>query len=389
MNQMNRIKATFAGLGVATLLGGSALAGDGKIVIDDKAPVAEPEPWTVCNLFDYSTLYESDSGLINEISLIGRYHGQWHATDSNQGSDDYWDHRRARFGTEIVFLENFTFEGQFNLDFDGDEERFFESVEDLFIAWEPNDDTYVVIGKVKPKITREYSTSSKRIKTLERSQLVNQTVPDKIGGIQVGYQFNDKTHLEIGGYTGVNSSDWALPEFTGSGALSLRLAYDITENTEFRFDYFYADGAGEDNAVEDYDNIFSWNTASNWGDLSLVTDLIYATGVDDNRNSDAFSLVIMPYYALTEKLEAVFRYTYSTSDGAEGIRLQSRYERGGDAAPLNTRGDNYNAFYLGLNYYICGDKLKLMNGVEYATLDAPKGADWDGWTYFAGVRLYF
>ena len=128
---------------------------------------------------------------------------------------------------------------------------------------------------------------------------------------------------------------------------------------------------------------------SSWGDLSLVTDLIYGTGINDNRNSDVFGLVIMPYYAITEKLEGVFRYTYSQSDGEEGIRLQSRYERARGAAPLNARGDSYNAFYAGLKYYLCGDKLKLMTGVEYATLDAPVSDDWDGWTYFAGVRLYF
>lgn len=391
MTQSNRMKSAVAGFGVAALLAGAAQAGDGKVVIDDKAPVAEPEAWTFCNLFDYSTLYENDQGPINEISLIGRYHGQWHSVDSNQGADTDWENRRFRFGTEIVFLDDFTFEGQFNLKRDFDEPgRFFDSVEDLTIAWEPNDEFYLIVGKQKAKVSREWSTSSKRIKTMERSLIINQTVADKMGGVVAGYNLTDKLWIEGGIYTGAWTNDgWNLPDFNGDIGASARIGYDLTESTEVRFDYLYTAGAGVDAATEEYEHVFSWNTESEFGDLSLVTDVIYASGIDNANNSDVFGVVVMPYYALTEDLEAVFRYQYVTSDSDTGVRLQSRYERAGGAAPLNTRGDSYNAFYLGLNYYICDDKLKLMTGVEYATLEAPGSSDWDGWTYWAGVRMYF
>ena len=377
---------------VAVLFAGSAFAGDAKVVIDDKNPVPAPEPWSVCKLFDYSTLYESDQGFIDKIALTGRYHGQWHNTDANQGEDAGWENRRWRAGAKIEFLDDFTLFGEFNLN--PDEDRFVQDVEEVTLEW-AKDETYIIVGKQKPKITREWSTSSRLIKTIERSQLVNQLTPEKLGGVVAGYHFTEALWAELGGYTGAWTDDWAMPDFNGGYAMSARIGYDVTENTEARFDYFYADQDPESDAVEPYDNIFSWNTESHWDAIGLYTDIIYGTGTDNKNHGDVFGIVLMPTYALTDKLEAVFRYTYSTSDSPTGIRLQSRYER--PAADLNQRGSDYNAFYLGLNYYICKDKLKLMTGVEYSTLGAPavgsghdkQSGDYDGWTYFAGVRLYY
>jgi phosphate-selective porin OprO/OprP len=57
----------------------------------------------------------------------------------------------------------------------------------------------------------------------------------------------------------------------------------------------------------------------------------------------------------------------------------------------NGLGENYQSFYLGLNYYINEHKLKLMTGVEYAEMedDTGDGGDYNGWTVFSGLRFYF
>ena len=392
MNKPNKLMTLAAGAGAAALLAGSAFAGDAKCVIDDKNPVPAPEPWSICDLFDYSTLYKSDTGFFNKIALIGRYQGQWHNTDANQGDDAGWENRRFRAGLKLEFLDQFEFEGQFNLNVD--EGDFVEDVEDLTVSWEPNDDLYVTVGKQKAKVTREWSTTSRKIKTMERSQMVNQVVPDKLGGVVVGYHLTDALWAEVGGYTLDVTDDWALPEFNAGYGVSGRIGYDISEATEVRFDYLHME-QDPNNDTPPYDNVFSLNSESHWDAFGLVTDLIFATGTDSARHDDAFSAVFMPTYKLTDKLEAVFRYTYSTSDSATGIRLQKRYERA--AADLNQYGSDYNAFYFGLNYYICEDKLKLMTGAEYSSLGAPAvgsshdkvSGDFDGWTYWAGVRLYF
>lgn len=354
--------------------------------------MAVEEGCSICDLFELGKLYKSDTGLIDKVVLIGRYNGQYHLSDGDDLSDsfDNWEnHRRLRAGMKIYFLDDFEFKGQFNLN--PEEGRFLENVEDLILKWKPNDDFYLTVGKQKAAVTREWSDSAKHIKTLERSQLVNQLVPDKIGGVVAGYRFTDRILAEAGIYTGSNTENWALPwSSDGHGAASARIAYDPTDTTEVRFDYFYTDGAGHDNAVRDYDHILSLNSESDWGRFHLVTDLMYGKGTDDV--SDVYGGLLMPYYDLTDKLEAVFRYTYSGSDEADGIRLQKRYER--TVAERGEHGDSYHSLYGGLNYYICEDKLKLMLGVEWSTLDrlrenTNRSDSFEQLTLFSGVRLYF
>ncbi|NNE92477.1 MAG: hypothetical protein HKN23_12585, partial [Verrucomicrobiales bacterium] len=95
MKQPQGLKNLFTAFGAAALLaGGAALAGDmGKAVIDDKGVVEES---SICDIFDYSTLYKSDAGILNSVALIGQYQGQYHSVDSNQGSNSDWENRRVR-----------------------------------------------------------------------------------------------------------------------------------------------------------------------------------------------------------------------------------------------------------------------------------------------------
>jgi hypothetical protein len=52
------------------------------------------------------------------------------------------------------------------------------------------------------------------------------------------------------------------------------------------------------------------------------------------------------------------------------------------------RGDNHHSFYTGLNYYLCGQNLKIQGGIEYQTLDTPVG-NFDTLTYLLGFRTFF
>jgi len=93
----------------------------------------------------------------------------------------------------------------------------------------------------------------------------------------------------------------------------------------------------------------------------------------------------MPYYTINEHLQVVFRYTCLKSDRPDGIRF-NRYE----SFPTNgRRGDEYQEFYLGLNWYLYGHKLKLQTGVQYATMEdsARNGGDFEGWSWTTGLRV--
>lgn len=391
MTQPNSILKMAALAGATTLVAGSAMAGDCKAVVCDKAPVVE-KPWTICNIFDHSTLYENDSNpVIQSFALAGRYHGQWYSSDSNHGSETDWENRRWRTGWKAKLFQDFEFAGQFNLKTDYDESgRFVESFEEATIKWSTSDEFYVSVGKQKARVTNEWTTSSNSILTFERALLVEQIRPEKLGGVVVGGKV-DKLAWETGLFTGTWSNDgWALPDFNGGLAALAKVSYQVTKETRVGFDYFWADqdevGLAS-GAIEEYENTFSFNTQSKWGRWGLLTDLIFATGTDDVRHGDVFGVIITPSYNITDKLQGVFRYQYAASDSDEGLRLRSRYERPAVDNGFSEYGDSYHAFYAGLNYRICEDKLKLMAGLEYSTMNGD--ADYSGWTYMTGIRLSY
>ncbi len=89
----------------------------------------------------------------------------------------------------------------------------------------------------------------------------------------------------------------------------------------------------------------------------------------------------------SDPLQLALRYQYASSNEDNGLHLQRRYEE----KVTEGEGDNYQAFYAGLNYFLYGHKLKLMLGGEYAHMDdaADDGGEYRGWTWFGAVRLYF
>ena len=99
---------------------------------------------------------------------------------------------------------------------------------------------------------------------------------------------------------------------------------------------------------------------------------------------------MIPSVYIADGLQLVARYQFANADGNDGLRVQSRYERLAPELTDGGRGDQYQAGYLGLNYYLYGHKLKLMTGIEYASMQGEAdGGDYEGWTWFTGVRMFF
>lgn len=411
-----RIRAITCSLATTALASSSLLAGDyGKAIIDDKMPIEEP--WSPCDLFDYSTLYENDTGFIREVALNGRYQGQYISQSEDIGAGslgfNQWQHRRARLGIDVDFANDLSFSSSFNIS-DGAGVRtglvrrdFFNDIDEMYIKWAPEDVT-VKIGKQKQEFSREYSTSSKRIKTIERSQIVNETADAKPWGVTAEFKTGELTH-QFGGWLygldGVSTpfvpgfEGFGLPRGDSRGGLSYFLTVPVTEATDLHFDYVYTNnssgnalprGSAPVAAASSYNHTFALGTESDFGRFDLVTDII--AGIDRNptgtlglvdsipAGEDTWGLVIMPTYEVTEKLEAVAKYAYMDSG------RQQRTQR----FPLRTRVEDYSTFYVGLNYYLCGDKFKVMTGYEYATGETfGGGADVSSDSWMFAVRTYF
>ena len=400
MTHLNSLKKLASGTAIAALAAGAFASDHGKAIVDDKMPLEDP--WTICDIFDYSTLYESDAGFIREVSLTGRYHGQWISASQEYDGDRDGFHqfqsRRSRIGFEIGILENITFATEFNVtDSSGSNRNWqtgpvFNDIETMLIEIE-GDGWDLWIGKDKFKITREESTSSKRIKTIERSQIVNEVIPGKPWGFNFGFATGEVEHVIGLALTGSDEDDnrgsgLGLPTTEGSNAQFLyRLETPVNDVTTFYLDYLFTD-MGYDSEVDiasSYNHVLALGTTNALNDrLNLTTDLIFGLDRDGTGDipdgEDTWGLVIMPTYAITEKLEFVAKYAYMDSGRTQ---RPQRYT-------VREELENCHTLYAGLNYYICGDKLKLMAGYEYMTADQYDSTDdITSDTWMLAVRTYF
>ena len=353
------------------------------------SPDAEAEPSRLDEIWELPVLISDDTRpFLQEFRFYGRYHTQGYVVDSGQGSADGWETRRARLGGRAVFLDHFVLGALFNLKTDeGDSVIDKENIDTLTLAWDPNEDFHLVIGQQKPGFTYEYATSSNRILTFERSLLVNQLAPDKSPGITIEGKRNG-IHYEAGAFSGV-----ALGEDFDNFMGIAKLGYDFSEWTRLEkssthLHYLYNSDVESENAAP-YRHAFAAGFDLQNGAYSSLIQLILASGYDDTP--DAWGFTVMPaWYLIEDKLQVVARYQFANSPDADGLSLQSRYERKVPDLTGDGNGERYHAGYLGLNWYLHGNKLKFMAGAEYSHMrGGGDGGDYSGWTWMTGLRLYF
>ncbi len=380
------INAVLAGA-VLGFLPGASMAGDETGTVSAKgvqAPI-EDEPSIYDRIWALPTLYKNpDNFWLQELKLVGRYHGQYAIVDSDRGRGYIWENRRQRIGASVKFADIFKLYGQ--IDINNRWNPFYRNIDVAYLEVKPSDAFKIQVGKIKPKWS-EYAISSKYIKAFERANLVNQVRAFKSSGISASGDIGKWS------YYAAMTSDQLDAEFAtlNEGLYFIgSLGYDLSEDLPFekaaaRLDYLHH--TERTTFREPYKHAFSANFTAEDGPVGLYTDLIYANGYDN----DAWGLVFMPTYDLIEdKLEFVFRYHYAHGEN-DSMRQAGRYERLPGGLEDRGFGEDYHSFYAGLNYFIYGQKLKLMTGVEYATLDdsAGDGGGYNGWTWFSGVRLFF
>ncbi|MGL4399347.1 MAG: porin [Luteolibacter sp.] len=341
-------------------------------------------------VWGFPVLYSDPSAdFLQEVSLFGRYQGQYWNLDSNRGDASDWDNRRPRIGARFNLLDNFQLSGAINID--PGFNPVYDSLQSLVLRWSPSDDFSLAVGKMTPRVTREFSVNSAEMLTFERSLLVDNVSPSSATGVRLTLK-QDAWRADLHAFAGDRQDE--LTEFEGGALILLKIARDFDDVGPFRdadlyFDYLY-NSSSEATAGTDFQHTFSLGGKVDHGAFSLTGDLIYAAGLPGE--DDAFGLVILPsVFLIEDKLQFVARYHYAEASGRDGIRLRSRYEREAPLLSDNGRGESYHSAYAGLNYYINGHRLKLMAGVEYSIMNDTfgDGGDFSGWTWLTGIRMYF
>lgn len=369
---------------------------------------------TDLNAFDktwaLAMLYKDDlNPVLQEIKLRGRYHGQYHDVNADNGNANEWEDRRSRFGFDAKLFDK-QLEMRFDFQSNDGFEDIYDGLVDAYLKWKPNDKIAVTVGKTKPLIAYgDWISSTNETPAFERSQIFNQlginrstalALEAESGGIlwQAGIYSND-TPNSTGG-----SGAWGDGEFgglNGGYAFSLGAGYNFNspfdvEKALFRLDWLHSERSAADVVLNRYDDIISTAIQLKERYWNLTAEAFAASGGDD-VNGDVFGFYLQPTYdIIPDKLQLVGRYSYANGDGPASVQAQNRYERESPIKSIpgikgsSNRGDAYQAVYLGAQYFIYGNKLKLMGGAEWAHLSRDgRPTGYDGITTLAGIRFSF
>lgn len=369
---------------------------------------------TPCDdLWSHAILYKNkDNPILQEFALQGRLHLQYAVGSSDQGNftsgdlqnlgTDTWgnvDVRRWYMGFKSTWFHHLKLQSQAVINPDWG--PVYNSLFDCYATWEDSDQLQINAGKVYVKFSKEYEISSREIVTFERSLLANQLTPGRLTGAWVnGKNVAGPWLYELGIYAADTQDEFT--EFQGGALVLAKSGYDLTSATGLDkaavgFQWMHNSKPGDAGAKK-YDNSFSLTGEMKQGRWAATSDLIYATGKNSLTNApvpDVWGISVIPTYNITDKLQVAVRYQFSSSNADNGLSLQNRYERTAPdlvgSSGKAVSGNQYQAAYLGLNYYLCGHQLKLMSGVEYAHMQdhANDGGEYDGWTWTSGLRMYF
>jgi hypothetical protein len=363
----------------------------GQTSVLNTSPVKDSmkQNWNGFNLID-----NKENSIIQRVSIVGRYHGQYWNVNTKQGNAEGWENRRFFAGLEAVFFQHFTAHVQVNIDEDFN--PLYNAIYQAYLKWTPNKACTLTLGRVDFLYAGlERTVSSNKILTFERSLISNQLWPGEVLGAIIQGKFGDVTY-HAGLLAGAKRGDIKESDYKRGSGLVVGLGHKANlfyEKGSIHLDYLYNNGKSTINGFEPYNHSFSLWHQGQIGRFSMGTELSAANGIDGTKS--VMGITLLPSYVVAKELlskgdalEAVLRYQYAGSDGNNGLSLQSRYEQ---EVISNGSGNSYQALYAGINYLIINNHLKVMAGVEYSAMkdDARAQNSFNGFTYLAGIRAYF
>lgn len=357
---------------------------------------------------------------IDNVAIGGRFHyqmGKVHGEDvrGNSFKNSFEENRRFRIESKVGFLTYFDIDLGVNL---VDDRRFRNSTNrelqwgyDTFdsailsfnlgkaVGTESLDDLKLHYGRMKFNITEEVHESSNRLLTIERSNLA-----DELGGnnprptgLTIEAAKNDWTGT-FGIYSGEDDSEFIGGWNDGEVAYA-SLAWKVSKHLLTRMDHVQNDQSGTDDYLG-YSQATSLSAVYEKKDWGLMVNVMHGDNggagngnITAIRQGDFHGAVVMPWYWIVKKrLQCVARYQYARADEMEGLRINNRYIGALHTTPDldldGGYGDENHSIYVGVNWLICGDHLKIMGGVSYDKMSA-RTADFTGTTYQLAFRTFF
>ena len=322
---------------------------------------------------------DPDHAWLQELWLLGRYHGQYHWSEGSAGDDVGFETRRLRMGGQARLFKKLTLHAQMVSGSDID--PFYNGFTEMWVQWAFMPEMALTLGQQKHRFTHDRNVSSRYINYLERSMLTNMFGLDYTPAVTLQGVIGPVTY-----YTGVfsNATGWdmgrAFTEFNSGWSCLAAVYYDLgkalpTDTAHLHFTYLHSEADEQATNLDHFMDGFSTALILTQNSGSLVVESTVGTG---NDQGDAFALNIQPGWYLTDNLQLVLRYQVAASNRAQGLIPQKRYEQ---SAGMQD-GRVYQSGYFGLNFYLAKHRLKLMTGIEYANMGGK-----DVWTASTMLRF--
>lgn len=326
-------------------------------------------------------MYKNDQNhYLQELWLLGRYHGQYHWTDGANQEDHQYETRRMRLGGQAKVLGRGTLHAQ--MVSGSDVNPFYNGFTELWAQWSFSPEVALTIGQQKNRFTHDRNVSSRYLNYLERAMLTNMFAIDYTPAITLQGKVANNAYY-TGFFTNATGQNMAkaFGEFDSGYSFIAAVYHDLgralgAESTTLYGSYLHSNATKNATNMNRFDDGVSGAVILTDGHAALVSEVTAGVGSD---GGNAVGLNLQPTYFLNRFLQLATRYQIASSTDAAGLQPQRRYER---TVGIKS-GDLYQAGRVGLNYYIAKHRLKVMTGVEYATTNGQ-----ETWTASTMLRFY-
>jgi len=357
------------------------------------------------------TLYQNEENpYVKSVNLMAQLQLQYARGSANTGkfgSSDMpdeirwgnFENRRYRLGLRAKFGGGFSL---FNLvDLNPDfSDGVYKRMPEMYLTWTHSDAFAVSAGKCELKFDREQEFLSSQFPVFERTALGNMFYGGELTGIWAcGKKLGPGWLYSVGVFNNDRQDEW--PGFGDAGVVTVtKIGYDYTAHTtldaaDVRLEWLHNTKPGYGNSSSNpvsplYSNCYSLSNEIKIDRLGFTTELLLGEGA--NGRSDVGAISTMLRWSFTEKLEFINIMEAAKSEDDNGVILPVRYDAFSPGLTSGA-GDQWVSGYAGLNYYIDGHSIKLMTGVKYSHMQGIStntgGDTYEGWTWLAGMRLFF
>jgi phosphate-selective porin OprO and OprP len=338
-------------------------------------------------IWRFAEWYENDSNpIVQRVLFSGRYQHEFATVDADEGDVDEWNVRRMRLGARVNVMRRFTFHSEIDVD-PQRHDPFYLRFTDFYLQWSKTSRLALTLGKQSVPFTLDGATSSKELLTIDRSNLSNNLWFPQEYMTGVSASGRRAPWVYRAGVYSAGEANREFGEFNG-GLFTLGvLGYDFASSLGMKEallsgNYVYQHADPDNTFTRQLGQVVSLNVrleAQRWGSRAEVAAASGYLG-----QSDLWSVMAMPFFNMTDKLQFVGRYTFIESDEANGVRLGTYENR-----VVPGRGDVYNELYAGATYYFYGHKLKLQSGLQFADMNdrANDGGEYSGVSWTTGIRV--